>query len=95
VLANPRSTTVITAQDASTYYDITNGLMTTGVITSSEAQVMFRLGQTYQSAMVGMNRAQAIAYMDQPALLTSVRDAVIAMPALRMFGDVRPLTGLA
>jgi len=91
LMANPRSTTVITQQDGQTYNDLLVALEQSGVLTTGERTVAYNLGQQHQ-AMIGMDRTQAMAYMNEFAVLRSVRDAVVALPAVEMYGPARVLS---
>jgi hypothetical protein len=91
LMTNPSSTRVVTQQDGQTYQDLVTALRQSGVLTTSEWRVAYDLCNTHQ-AMQGMNRTQVLAYMNTMFALRSLRNAVIAMPAVQMYGAARALS---
>lgn len=90
VMTNPSSTRVITQQDGQTYQNLCTQLGSTNVLTAGESRTAYDLADAHR-AMQGMNRAQVIDYMNTTYCLTSIRNAAIAMPALRLWGTPRTL----
>lgn len=93
VMTNPSSTRAITQQDGQTYQNLCTQLGQTGVLTATESRIAYDLAQTHQ-AMLGMNRAAVVNYMNTPFCINSIRNAAQGMTSLRLWGAPRTLDAL-
>ncbi|GGO71723.1 hypothetical protein [Nonomuraea cavernae] len=87
VLADPNSTAVVTQEHLDDAGFVIYGL-SQSVLTGEETTLALKLYQEALLPVLGMNRRQALAYMNRPDVYKIVYDAIAAVPSIETNGPI-------
>lgn len=87
VLADPNSTAVVTQEHLDDIFFIIYGLEQS-VLRREEATLAYKLYQKALVPVLGMNRSQALAYMNRTDVYKTIYDAIAAVPGIETNGPI-------